>query len=135
MSASTTTNYNLYITDDANEKFQDWRRGVCGTTNSNMTKIDAALAGKADKSRSVYLTLTAAGWTGTGPFTQVLTVTGLGADQAGNICVSHSATAEEREVVRNALLGIIGQAAGTLTIVADGDKPAIDIPVTVTIQD
>ena len=135
MSASTTPNYSLYVTDDANEKFQDWRRGMCGTTDSNMTKIDAALAGKADKSKPVYVTLTVDGWTGTGPFTQELAVTGLGADQAGNICVSHSATQEQREVSRNALLGIVGQSTGKLTIVADGDKPAIEIPLMVTIQD
>lgn len=38
-----TEKYNLYITDDKNETFQNWRRKVAGITDSNMIKIDAAL--------------------------------------------------------------------------------------------
>lgn len=38
-----TEKYNLYITDDGNETFQNWRRKIAGLTDSNMIKIDAAL--------------------------------------------------------------------------------------------
>lgn len=41
---SYTPKYNLYVTDDENEKFLDWRRGMNATTDSNMTKIEQALA-------------------------------------------------------------------------------------------
>lgn len=131
MSASTTQHYQLYVTDDANELFLDWRNGMGATANSNMTKIDAALYGKADKSTSVVLTLDKDAWTGDGPFTQVLAVSGLGADQNGEVCVASTADASQREQARSALLSVAGQAAGQLTIVADGDKPAIDIPVAI----
>lgn len=40
---ATTTNYELYITDDGSEKFIDWRRQMNGIEDSNMIKIDAAL--------------------------------------------------------------------------------------------
>lgn len=38
-----TEKYNLYITDDGSETFQNWRRKIAGITDSNMIKIDAAL--------------------------------------------------------------------------------------------
>lgn len=40
-----TTNYNLYVTDDPTVTFKTWREEMNATTNSNMTKIDSALAG------------------------------------------------------------------------------------------
>lgn len=42
---STTTNYNLtlYDSSDTAELFLDYRLDMCGTTNSNMTKIETAL--------------------------------------------------------------------------------------------
>ena len=43
-----TTNYKLYLTDSDAIKFLEWREKLCGQTDSNMTKIDAALALKAD---------------------------------------------------------------------------------------
>lgn len=44
---STTTNYNLtlYDSSDTVELFLDYRLDMCGTTNSNMTKIETALTG------------------------------------------------------------------------------------------
>lgn len=36
---------------------------MASESNSNMVKIDAALSGKAEQSRSVEITLTADGWT------------------------------------------------------------------------
>ena len=38
-----TTNYNLFVTDDASTTFKTWREAMNATSNSNMTKIDAAL--------------------------------------------------------------------------------------------
>ena len=56
---------------------------------------------------------------------------GLGEKQNGTISVAHEATAEQRDAARNAMLSIIGQADGTLTIAADGEMPEVDIPVIV----
>lgn len=105
-----------------------------GTGGALATKTAAearAALGVAVPATSVTGTLTVAGWTGTGPYTQALAVTGLGAAQNGDIGLTSSATAEQREAARNAMLSVTAQAAGTLTITADGDKPTVAIPVVV----
>ena len=112
---SETTNYGLYITSDSSEKFLEWRTKMNGTENSNMVKIDTALGEKANSSISVSTTLLANAWVGVdSPFTQNISVEGLGATQNGTISVAHSATAEQREMAREAMLSVIGQAAGQL---------------------
>ena len=45
---SETTNYGLYLEDDASAKFQTWRQKMNGSGQSNMVKIDTALGEKAD---------------------------------------------------------------------------------------
>ena len=129
---ATTPNYNLFITDDANTKFIDWRRELSGVSDSNMTKIDTALGEKAQKSELITGVLSASAWSGVdSPYTQVLAVTGLTADQNGTISVAQNATIEQREAARMAMLAVIRQSEGTLTIAADGEMPDIDIPVVV----
>lgn len=134
-----TSNYGLYLTEDATVNFLDWREKLAGQNNSNMTIIDEALAKmcsdigtKAKASTYVNATLLSTGWTGTSaPYSQTITVSGLGVDQNGFIQIAQGATADQREAVRLALLGVTGQSSGKLTISADGDKPSTDIPVTV----
>ncbi len=133
---SETTNYQLHLTDDASERFKDWREKINGTVNSNMVKIDAALGEKAAKSISVDAVLLASAWTGVEPpFVQVLQVEGLREAQNGIIGLAHSATAEQREIACEAMLAITGQGNGTLTIVADGKMPEFDLPVTIIMND
>lgn len=125
---SETTNYGLYITDDISEKFMDWREKMNGTADSNMTKIDTALG--ALKSVAINTTLLASAWVGVdAPFTQELSVDGLSANQNGTISVAHNATADQREIAREAMLSVIGQEDGKLVIAADGEMPEFDIPV------
>lgn len=127
---STTTNYGLYITDDSSETFQNWRSGMNGVDDSNMIKIDNALYQKADKSKSETATLLSSAWTGeSAPYTQTISVENLTAEQNGNISVSKNSTFEQREAARAAMLSVVGQQNGSLTIAADGDKPETDIPV------
>ena len=61
---SETTNYGLYLEDDASAKFQTWRQKMNGSGQSNMVKIDTALGKKADKSTSATATLLASAWVG-----------------------------------------------------------------------
>lgn len=130
--SSQTTNYGLYLEDDSSVKFQNWRRQMNGEDDSNMVKIDAVLGEKANKSVPFTGTLLASAWAGVdAPFTQELSVEGLGENQNGTISVAHSATVEQREMARLAMLSIVGQSEGSLTIVADGEMPDIDIPVVV----
>lgn len=124
MMATTTTNYGLTKPDytDAAD---------IAVLNANFDKIDTTLKTKAAATTSVSGTLTAAGWTGSAaPYTQTLTVSGLAAAQNGAISVAQSASAAARAAALKAKLSVTGQAAGTLTITADGTLPTVDIPVT-----
>lgn len=131
---SETTNYQLYLTDSNQEKFLDWRTKMNGPTDSNMTKIDKALAEKADKSRQVQAVLQADAWSGSAvPFTQEVAVDGLTADSNGSANVSMDATAEEFAAAQVAELRVISQSDGVLTITANITRPTVNIPITVTI--
>ena len=127
---SETTNYGLYIESGNTAKFADWREKMNGEGDSNMVKIDTALSQKANNSQAVTTTLLASAWVGVdAPFTQELSVAGLSALQNGSISVAHNATAEQREIAREAMLSVIGQEDGKLIIAADGEMPEFDIPV------
>lgn len=128
--SETTKNYGLHLTNDSSEKFLDWRERMNGTSDSNMMKIDAALGEKANNSVIVTTTLLASAWVGVdAPYTQELAVDGLLKDTNGIIDIAHDATAEQREIAREAKLAITGQEDGKLIIVADGEMPEFDIPV------
>lgn len=131
---SETTNYKLHLTDDGSERFIDWREKMNGTNDSNMIKIDTALGEKADKSVSVEATLLANAWVGSRvPYTQELSVEGLAATQNGIIDIAHEATAEQREMAREAMLAVIGQETNKLILAAYGEVPESDIPVYIII--
>lgn len=133
---SETKNYNLPLTDDDKTRFLDWRDSINGPENSAMIKIDKALSEKADHSDPVEAVLTSSGWTdGSTPYTQVLVVDGLTNAQNGVIAISNKATFEQREIAREAMMFIQSQVEGTLTIGADGDRPTVDIPVTIILLD
>ena len=73
-----TSNYGLYVTDDSTTKFKEWREKMASEANSNMTKIDTALSEKAERSRTIEITLLASGWTDEAvPYLQTITVEGL----------------------------------------------------------
>jgi hypothetical protein len=87
---------------------------------------------KADKSILYTATLTAAGWTGfAAPYTQMVSISGLPAGAKGTIGLADTATAAQREAARNAMLFLSAQAAGSITITADGEKPTVNIPIVI----
>lgn len=129
-----TTNYNLYVEDDSSTRFIDWRQKMNGTDDSNMVKIDTVLGAKADDSIAVNTTLLASAWFNEDAcYKQELDVTGLKEAQNGFIAISPDANAEQREIAREAVLSIIGQSDGKLTIASDGETPTADIPVTIVL--
>jgi len=124
-----TPNYGLYVNEDPSELFLKWRE----KTGSNMTKIDKALSGKADKSRSVTATLLAASWSDTAPYMQSISIEGLTANQNGSIAIAPGVTPEQLQAATNAVLSVSAQTDGGLTISAGHAKPSVDIPVVVVI--
>ncbi len=95
--------------------------------------IRTALNGKATASTQKSGLLTAAGWSTSAPYTQVLSVNGLVEESNGNIAIAQSATAAQRNSARLALMSVTAQEAGKIIVTADGTKPDTDIPVVVTI--
>jgi len=88
---------------------------------------------KAEKAITSTTSATAAGWAGdTAPYTQNLSVSGVAEMSTVAIQPSEIATAEQRAAWRAALVS--GTAAsGKIMLIADGDRPATDIPVSITI--
>ncbi len=125
-----TTNYNLYLEDDSTTRFLDWRQKMNGSDNSNMVKIDNALAEKAALSRAITATLLANQWNTDGTVsTQTITIDGLTPEQNGVIGTAQNLTGLQIETVRAAGLYISNQGDGFLTIASDGETPSCDIPV------
>ena len=79
---------------------------------------------------SVTATATAAGWSGDIPV-QTISVAGLPATGPAWIGLSVSATPNQRDAARKAVLSPTARAAGSITVTADGAQPTIDLPVTV----
>lgn len=133
---SETANYSLHLTDTETELFQDWRNAMNGPLDSNMIKIDNVLGKKANRSIVVAAVLLASAWIGNkAPFSQELNVEGMTETQNGIISVAQSASAGQRNAARNATLCLIGQSAGKLVVAADGDKPDVNIPVSIVLVD
>lgn len=88
----------------------------------------AALANKCDASNAVTATLTANGWSNG---QQTLTITELGATQNGVIGLAQNISDEQLSAASEAEMYVCGQAAGSVTIAANGTIPTCDIPVVV----
>ena len=71
-------------------------------------------------------------WSGSGPYTQAVTVNGIIANSTGVIGVSQSATQAQWQAANYAQLRITAQGANTITITAYGVKPTVAIPCVIT---
>ena len=95
--------------------------------------VDTALNGV--KTASVSATLTVAGWTGSAPYVQSVTITGLtdakkamaypvyGSDTSANIALKEAC----------GMVSFASRSGGTLTFTCLEDKPAVAIPITVEV--
>jgi hypothetical protein len=105
--------------------------GVAHVTQADHDKIDNAAA----KSSLTTATLTAAGWTGSAlPYSQTISVSGVTVTSVNEILPGASITADQLEALQAANLQDGGQAAGSITVSAWGDKPTIDLPIRIIIR-
>lgn len=139
--ATQTTNYRF--TKDAGAEYYDVTK-----VNANLDAIDAAikeaqdtvdevgfeLDSKANKSSVVIATLTVAGWTGTvAPYSQLVAVDGVTATNNCSLSVGQGAAAAQYVAASDGQLLPSAQAVNSITIKAFGDKPTVDIPISVLI--
>lgn len=86
-------------------------------------------------SKTVRAVLKADGWEGDSvPYTQTVSVNGIGSKTAGVVGISETATDAEYRAATNAFLRKVAQDDCSLTIVAYEDKPTIDIPIVIKIS-
>lgn len=71
-------------------------------------------------------------WSGSGPYTQNITVKGITTNSTGVIGVSQSATQAQWQAANYAQLRITAQGTDYITITAYGVKPTIAIPCVIT---
>ncbi len=84
-------------------------------------------------SKSLDVILSSSGWSATAPYTQTLSVDGVTSESNGYVGLSFAATAEQRRVAREGIISVYAQNEDSITVVADGYLPKVDIPVTVVI--
>ena len=100
---------------------------------ANKGYVDTALNGV--KTVSVSATLTVAGWTGSAPYVQSVTVTGLtdakkamaypvfGSDTTANVALKEAC----------GMVSFASRSGGTMTFTCLEDKPTVNIPITVEV--
>lgn len=115
-----------HASEFANEAHKHEQSDIIGLANS--------LASKANNSKVHTVTLMAIDWAGSQePYTQTVEISEMTAESTAIVGLSNTATQSQREVCRNAMLMATEQSSGSLTIIADGKKPNVDIPITVVI--
>ena len=79
------------------------------------------------------VTATAAGWSNATNPTQTITVTGVTASNNIVVSIAQTATSAQFNAAAGALLLCSAQAADSITLTCFGDKPTVDIPISVVI--
>lgn len=142
----TSTFYNQIAADLAEFKstneadFTAWVDGLKDildeTTAGNLqNEIEALQSDKSDKSTLTAATLPAANWTGdAAPYSQTISVAGVTATSANEVLPGASITADQLEAFQDANIQDGGQAAGSITLLAYGDKPTIDLPARIIVR-
>lgn len=94
-------------------------------------EAESAAEGIGAYGKEVEAILFASGWSGSGPYTQTVSISGANEDSFGNVGLPESATKAQRDEARGSNLFVSDVGAGTITVTADGSKPTIDIPILV----
>lgn len=117
--------------EDTKKAVEDLKTATGDVAETAKAAAQEVLYGKADKSTSRTITLTAEAWTGTTePYAQTVQVEGITASNAVEITLG-DATGEQALSCAEAQILRITQQEGTLTLYAYGSKPEIDIPIIV----
>lgn len=105
---------------------------VVNTTNTEANAIAAAVADKANKSKSYSFNIPAT-WSTSSPYEISVTVEGITATTNAILSPQSTVTKAQLEAFAAALMVVYSQGENTMTLRAFGDKPTVAIPVTVMI--
>ena len=78
-------------------------------------------------------TLAAASWSGSGPYTQTVAVSGMTSSKKAIVGLAMTATTAQYEAAADAGLRVTSQGTDTITVTAEGGVPDVDIPIIVEI--
>jgi len=129
--ATTTPNIGL-TKPDSNEYYNiSVFNGNADILDTAVNSLNTSINNKANKSVTYTATLTAAGWTGSGPYTQTVTVTGIASTDEPIVDVSLSsdnATAAA-ELEAWAMVSKITTSTNSITAVCLDDKPEVNLNI------
>lgn len=92
-------------------------------------------SGGGSKPTIVQATIPASGWTGDdAPYENRISIQGVTAESIVEVTLRARPTIDQVSACADAMLVDGGQAAGSITLMAMGDMPEIDIPITVIIR-
>lgn len=102
-------------------------------TIANVAGLQSAL--DANKGTAIAVTLASASWTGTAaPYTYTISNDAITATSNQELTPATDITADQLAALQGANIIDGGQAAGSMTLKAFGEKPSIDIPVRVIVK-
>jgi hypothetical protein len=138
----TSTLYQQIQSDLANFKsvnedgFTQWMENLKSLLDENTAgHLQNEIEGKSDKSTAKIAVMTASGWSGAiAPYSQTLSIDGVTVTSANEVLPGTSITSDQLTALQAANLQDGGQAVGSITLLAYGDKPLIDIPIRVIIR-
>lgn len=119
------TNDNSVYSGESPEDTKEVKLEIAG--KASKTEVEE----KANKSKLTSGIVSAANWTGSAvPYSQTLILNGAAPDPVViEIKPIADATADQRAAWRNAIISGVSQTTDSITIIADGVKPSIDIPI------
>lgn len=102
-------------------------------TIANVAGLQSAL--DANKGTAIAVTLASGSWTGTAaPYTYTISNSAITATSNQELTPATDITADQLTALQNANIIDGGQAAGSMTLKAFGEKPSVDIPVRVIVK-
>lgn len=115
--------YNSSIKEEIDKLFED-----------QSLIIDEKISIKADKAIQINTNIPSSAWIGaSAPYTASMAIDGITEYTIGDIGLMDTATSEQRESARSAIISPIESTTGYINLIADGDKPLIDLPIVVRI--
>lgn len=104
------------------------------SAQADVDALETEVSGKANKSTSVTATISGSAWTGSAaPYTNTVSIAGVTSDKLIEV-LAQSLTDTQFEAYTNANISRITQGENSITLYAYGDKPTIDLPITVILR-